>query len=311
MARSGSYDFTRTQTQIITRALRLCGVASTGETVEASELSDASEALEAMTKAWQSQGIHLWKEQEGTLFVEDGTASYSLGPTGTHATKSFTQTTLSVAAENTDTTITVTSATDITDTYNIGIVLDDDTIHWTTVDGAPAGTTVTLSDALDGDASSGNRVYVYESKLQRPLRILSLRRRDTSNIDTRLDLISRDEYFELTNKLDTGAPVQAYYDPQLDNGKLYLWPAPDTVDWQIRFTFLESFQDWDSTANEGDFPQEWIEALTYNLAVRLAPEYGLPSERFALLKSEAGEYLGNAMMFDNEPESFSMEPQFR
>lgn len=311
MARSGSYDFTRTRDQIIYGAMRLCGVKDAGQTVSADELSDASEALEMMVKAWQAQGLHLWKQKEATLFVQPGTRSYTLGPSGDNATQSYVETTLSADAVATDATISVTSDDGISDADYIGIVLDGGTIQWTTVSGAPVGDAVTLADALTGDASSGNKVYAYTSKIQRPLRVLSIRRENNSGTEIELELLSRNEYFELPNKSTRGTPTQAYYDPQLDGGTLYLWVTPDDVSAVFNFTYMESIQDFDEASNEADFPAEWLEALKYNLAVRLAPEYGIDFQSRSWLKAEAEQYLNAVTMWDNEPESFFFEPDYR
>lgn len=311
MARSGSYDYSRTRDQIIFGAMRLCGMKDAGQTPAAEDLADAAETLEMMVKAWQGQGLHLWKQKEATLFVQPGTRSYTLGPSGDNATQSYTETTLAADAVATDATISVTSATGISDTYYIGIVLDSGTIQWTTVSGAPSGTDVTIADALTGDASSGNAVYVYASKIQRPLRVLSIRRENSSGTEIELELVSRDEYFELPNKTTRGVPTQAYYDPQLDIGRLYFWVIPESVDYKFNITYLEPIQDFDEAANEPDFPAEWLEALKYGLAVRLAPEYGLDIPSRQWLKAEAEQYYNAVAMWDNEPESYFFEPDYR
>lgn len=311
MARSGSYNYSRTRDQIIYGAMRLVGTKDAGKTASSAEIDDAAEALELMVKAWQGQGLHLWKQKEATLFVQNGTRSYSLGPTGDNATASYAETTLSADAAAGAATITVTSATGISNADYLGIVLDDDTIQWTTVNGAPAGTTVTPTAVLTGAATSGNAVYAYTTKIQRPLRVLSVRREDSSGNEVEIALISRDQYFALPNKTTEGVPSQAYYDPQLDNGTFYLWVVPEDVDSVYNLTYLEPIQDFDSTSNDPDFPAEWLEALKYNLAVRLAPEAGLPKAERQWLKAEAEQYLAAVTSFDNEPGSFFFMPDYR
>ena len=80
--------------------------------------------------------------------------------------EAFKTTTLSAGASKGDLTIDVASISRISDFDTIGIVLDyyiltaGDQVHWTTVDGTPAGSTVTLKDALSGDAASANIVYI-------------------------------------------------------------------------------------------------------------------------------------------------------
>jgi len=80
--------------------------------------------------------------------------------------EAFKTTTLSAGASKGDLTIDVASATNISDGDTIGIVLDSymlnagDQIHWTFVNGDPSDSTVTLKEALSGDAASGNTVEI-------------------------------------------------------------------------------------------------------------------------------------------------------
>lgn len=303
MATSGSVDFNRTRNEIIEGALRLCGQTSPGETPGAAEVQDAAEALNMMVKAWQAQGIHLWAQQEATLFIEDGKYEYDLGSSGDHATDSFSETTLSAAAADTDGTVDLTDATIASDGDYIGIVLDNDTYHWTTVNGAPSGSTVTLTAAIDGAAASGNTVYVYTSKVDRPLKVIEARRRNSSDIDTPLRMYSRQEYFDLSNKTTKAKVTQFYYEPKLTNGKLYIWPAPNGVSDVLKFSYYRPLEDFDTTTDNPDFPQEWLEAMKYNLAVRLAPEYGIDIQQRQWLKIEASEYLADVLTWDAADES--------
>lgn len=70
-------------------------------------------------------------------------------------------TTLNGAVVEEASTVTLTSATGVSDGDQIAIFLDNDMIHVTTVDGAPSGAVVTLADALPDPAASGNAVKVY------------------------------------------------------------------------------------------------------------------------------------------------------
>ena len=69
-------------------------------------------------------------------------------------------TAIKVAASKDDLTIDVNSISGLADDDSIGITLDDGTLQWTTVNGTPAGDTVTLAEALPDDAAIGNVVYV-------------------------------------------------------------------------------------------------------------------------------------------------------
>lgn len=106
-----------------------------------------------------------------------------------------------------------------------------------------------------------------------PFEITQIRIRRNST-DLEMIEISREEYFALPNKDNTGYPTQWYYDRQRSGGTLYLWPAPDTVSSTLRFTYRRIVNDMDVTTDDLDLPQEWYDAVVYNLARKMMPEYG-------------------------------------
>ena len=291
MTTSGSVDYNNTGQELVTGAMRLLGVLASGESATASEMQDGLQSLNQMLKAWQADGFHLWKYEEGVVFLTVGKASYLVGPSGDQVTTdgNYTQTTLSSAAASGASSIEVASITGIANGDNIGVVLDDGSIDWTTVNGAPAGSTVTLTATLDSAAASGNIVYAHTNKIERPLKITDARRHDVSaGTDTPFaNMIAREEYFDLPNKASQSNPTQGYYDPQLTNGVLYIWPTSSTSSDVVKFTCQIPIEDVDSQTNTIDFPQEWMECLKWNLAVRLGPEYDTPLDRIQWLQGQA------------------------
>ena len=147
MPTSGSSDYNRTARQIIRGALRLLGITQSGEAPSAAEEQDALEAFEMMVKTLQAND-RLWTRSEATLFLTASTASYTLDGSTARAVSSFVETTSSADASDTDTTIDVSSISGIADGDVLGIVTSSTTIHWTTVNGAPAGSTITFDEAL-------------------------------------------------------------------------------------------------------------------------------------------------------------------
>lgn len=315
MAKSGSYDFSLNRDGIIRKAMTQLQLVKPNSNPPSDWVTDAAETLNVMIKVWQAEGIGLWLNKKFTLFLQYEQQSYDLGPTGDHATLSYNYTTLSSAAASAASTIVVSSATGITDTYAIGVELDSGTMQWTTVNGAPSSTTVTLTAALTGAAASGNTVYVYETIIQRPLEVWEPRTLESSSDDeTNINIVSREEYMAMTDKDNTGRPNMAYYDPQLTDGKLYVWPAPDTVDTVLVATAKYPIQDFDAAANDADFPVEWTEALVWNLAMRIAPAHmdDIMTDRIPLIEKYARESKENAMRFDSEHgTSIFFQPEIR
>ena len=129
--------------------------------------------------------------------------------------------------------------------------------------------------------------------------------------DRILNSISREEYFGLPDKTSQGQPVSYFYDPQLSTGKLHLWPSPDAIDYSLKITYSRSIEDFDTASDNPDFPQEWLEAITYNLAVRLAPMFGKDQKALQMIAPMAAQMLQDVKMWDNENGSLSVTPDRR
>lgn len=235
MARSGSYDFNVTRDELIKAAFRLIGVGHRGESVPADEINDASEALNIMLKAWQADGLQLWKREEASITLSAGTSTYTLGPTGS----------------------------------------------------------ITM---------------------QRPLRVLECVRRDSSGIDVPLNKLSKNEYWGLSNKSSTGTPVSYHYDPQLDNGDFTVWQTPDAAtaaEYTIEIVYHLPFEDMDAPTNNFDCPVEWLEAIKFGLALRLAPEYGIDLPAQYRLQKQFDEIYDKALTWDMENTSIYFQPDYQ
>lgn len=283
MASSLSYDYNLTGTTIITEAMELIGVLGSADTIDSNDQASCLRTLNLMVKAWQAEGIGLWKNVEGNLFLTYEEYSYDIGPSGDHCASTAYKTEIATAADSGDSTISVDSDDNITDGDVIGIELDDGTIQWNTVNGTPSGDDVDLDDVLTDDVAVDNHVYNYTDLIQRPVEIIEARVVQASGTERPLKIVSRDEYMRLTNKDSLGTALQVYYDPLLTNGKMWVWQACDDVQEYIKFTCRIPVEDFDAAANDPDFPQEWLLALTWNLAVLIAPKFGkVLSDKFEL-----------------------------
>jgi hypothetical protein len=312
---SGTSTFNYTRDQIIRRALRQIGAFASGETPDAQTVTDCSDTLNMVVKEWDAIGIHLWTESEATLFCQPGQIQYAFGTGSTdHATQTnppnYAQTALTTAAIAGASSISVASIADITSGDTIGVVLNAGSIYWTTVNGAPSGSTVTLAGTMPSAAQAANNVYDYTTQILRPLRIPSARRYSVNGaIETPMIRMSRLDYRDLPNKTNTDVPMQYFYDPQLVQGQFYLWPAPVDATNFVKFTWYRQIQDFNTPSNTPDLPQEWLNALTWSLAEQMAPEYDVPPPRFAMIQTMAAKSMDLVMGFDREPESVYMGVQ--
>lgn len=299
MATSGSKDYSVTRADIIGAALRKIGEFDQGEAISGAATSSASLALNLMVKEWVARGIDIWLRDEITLFLQPNTLTYALGTT--NATASYVETTLSAAEASGQTVISVTSSTGMTAADIVGIKMDDDTIHWTTIVSVDSATQITITTATDAAAASGNRVYAYTTTAGRPQKIVSVYRRDKNDIDTPVSLVGETEYRSLSSKDSTGAPVLAWYQPTLTTGTLYVWPVDggaDTDKLVMSAQYLPD--DFDAASNNPQFPIEWANTIIWNLAAEIAPEYGIPEREQRLLISRAEAKLNELLSYDSE-----------
>jgi len=315
MTTSGVYTFNRTRNEIIHQAGRKVGAWAAGETVGAQAITDFAETLNIMVKHWQGQGIHIWRTTEAVLFLQLDQVRYSLGSASTdHATESFVETSISADEALGQTVISLTSTSGMTANDAIGIQLDDGTLQWTTISVVGAST-VTVNAALTDSASAGNLVVTYTTALVRPLKVLSARRFNfNSDIDTPMFEMDRIEYQELPNKTATGNVNGYYYDRRGGAntlGLLYVWPQPSSIDECVKMTIARPIQDFNAAGDNADVPTEWLQALIWNLAEQMAPEFDVPPNKFSMIQVMATKYLAEVTWSEEENTSLTFEPARR
>lgn len=318
MATSGSTNFTQNRTGVIEDALQLLNVYGRGKTVSAEDMAFANRMLNKMIKAWQGKGIHLWTMDEGILFPTTYVGDYALGASGVKAAKlsDTVMTKLNGAHTASDTTITVDSTTGMLAADTIGIVVSDNTVHWTTIVSVDSSTTLTLTAGLSAAANDNANIYTYTTALVQPLKIHNCRRVygiDESGLsgiasETQMRPMSQDEFDMIAMKGTVGAPNAYTYTPALSSLNLRIWPMPDIADYYIKFRYSRKIEDMDATTDNFDFPDEWLECLTYQLALRIAPPFGKADLIQSLLAPMASQMLEDMLAYDNEVASINFSP---
>lgn len=135
----------------------------------------------------------------------------------------------------------------------------------------------------------------------RPFRVVSARYR-SSGIDIPMIELTQNEYDELPLKSSTGTPTNYFFDPQRDEGRLYIWPVLATASGQtISYRYQRRFEDIDDPTNDLDIPQEYLEVLGYNLASRLVDDFGQSG-------GVAERIIGRASFLFNEAANEDREP---
>jgi len=308
MAISSSVDFTVSTFDIVREAYELLGAISMGQDPDPAQVKSALRTLNMMTKTWQADGLNLFAVQEAYLFLQKTQQKYTLsGSTTDHFTTSFTETTTSAAAVATATQVVLTSATGIAVGDYIGVKEDTgEDVFWTTVSGIGSSPTIDIDDALTEGVDSGATVYYYTSKANRPMKVLEaylVQNSSTTPTDIPCEVVARKGYSELSQKSSSGLVNQVYFDPQVSSSSLHVWPVTDNERNYLRLFLQRTLSDFDCLQNTPDYPQEWYMALSYGLAVLLAPKIGTPDRVFNKVAAIAGELYKNASNWDQESET--------
>ena len=279
MATSGVTTFTLTETDVIQDSLESIGAYAAGETIDSADYAMARRKLNMIVKQWMgttdyAPGLKLWSRKRGYLFLQTGQSVYTLGPTGSHATSSYISTTISAAEASGQTVISLTSITGMADNDYIGIELDSGALHWTQINGTPSAGTATIDVALTGDVAAGNKVYVYTTKVRKPQEVITAVLRDNNGQDTPFDpFMSVEEYEAIADKGADGDPSAWYFEDGISNATVYLDREPDDITKVIRFVFLSPIEDFTTTTDTVDYPQQWYRPLCAQLMLDCAPAF--------------------------------------
>ncbi len=83
---------------------------------------------------------------------------------------------------------------------------------------------------------------------------------------------SYEDYARITLKKLSTFPWAIFYDPSVPNGTLYPWPIP-TSQYQMHVLTKQVLQRFASLDDDVTLPDEYYEALIYNLCIRLNTSY--------------------------------------
>ncbi len=313
MAISQNPTLKSTKYDIIKAAFAKLNLYAASESISAEDFEYASDELNRMIDSWMADGYHLWLKQTGYLFVQKNQNLYSISSTSTdHATLNYFTTALKNDVSQGSNFIVVTDPSNIAVNDYIGVILNDNSMFWSTVDtiaadqiNFPAGV------GISGDSRAGNNVRNYTKKIDNPLNIYSAVRNDDGVTDIPLNYLSYEEYFEQPNKNITGIPNSYNYDRQLNEAVIKLWPVPDNANSIIKFILSRNIYKFDDNSDDADFPSKWHRAIVWNLAVELAPAFGKNKDvGYTNLVQLANLYLNQAESFDNELGSLYIKPNF-
>lgn len=289
MATSGSTDWNKTRDEICKRALRLIGKLDPNVTPPAHDINTTAEALNGLLKSWNNTiiGFQLFTQKHATLFLNRTKTDYVLGPTGDYCTASYTEVALQSAANAGALKIVLPVGSATINQY-AGVFTASGDIQWgsLTATQSPSGT-VQLSASLTSSATVSNPVFLFTSKIEKPVDIITAYLRDQNGDDTTMAEYERHRWADLYDKDRSGEPSGWMFEPSLLTGKLYLNYKPDDALEKVRLVYRRVFEDFDSMNDNPDVPPEVIRALEWNLASEIGPEYGIPADRQQMIDAKA------------------------
>lgn len=131
---------------------------------------------------------------------------------------------------------------------------------------------------------------------------------DMSNVDTKVDLISRGRYMEITDKTVQGQPTLMMVE-KTDRVRFTLYPVPDSTVASISYVRTLLMADMDSAANTTGLPSKYLKALIIETAIELCPHFGF-LDKMAVLREELKLAIFEATNDDTERGNFRLRPRY-
>lgn len=288
MATSGSYNYSVTALNIITSAAEDIGVIANGQSLDSDDLATMLRTLNLLVKQWQGTsdkfpGLKVWTRKRVELFFTLNDQHYHVGPASAddRAAVEPDVTTLTAAKADSATSVTVASTSGMTAADQIGFVLADGSLGWTTITSVDSSTGLTLPANTVGAANSGAVVYTYTNKAQRFVDLEAVTLRDWSDPTQPIDMpiavyTDVQQYESLAQKLAPGDPTAILVEPQRIYTAISLNFAAANVYKTLHMTVIYPSEDYDDSTGADDiaYPQEYFAALEWELAFRCAPKFG-------------------------------------
>lgn len=300
---SNSVNYSIDRDTLIRAAFETVGIGVDGEDLQPEEITTAARRLNTLIKHWAVHGFKLWKRERQSITLVASQASYTIGQ------KAAGTTTATTANKLED------SGGHFVNDVSVGDTALNTTDSTSTTVTAVDSTTV-LSLAADIFTSGENyEITTADVSMPRPDRIIECDRVDSSNNTISISPLSLQEYENLPNKVTTGTPIQYFYDPLINNGKIYFWQTPSTqaaADYTIDLVAMTQVHDMDTSTDLFDFPQEWYEPLILSLGYELGRIYGgLRLGEMQIMKADAKEALNDAIDFQHDGQSVFFQPDLQ
>lgn len=109
----------------------------------------------------------------------------------------------------------------------------------------------------------------------RPIKITKAYARDTNGNDYPINIISYQEYADISSKsISTSLPLSLYYDDEFPLGKITLWPTPSAATYDLVLWSLKPITSFTSLSDSVSLPPAYEEYIETNLAARCCVAFG-------------------------------------
>lgn len=122
---------------------------------------------------------------------------------------------------------------------------------------------------------------------------------------------NRAQWYQLPNRSATGTPTVFYNTQGLAQDAIYVWPVP-TADSTLHLDYYRAPEAVTGAAQTLDVPQDWLEAVIYGLAARIAGMFGATRtdpQTVADVTAKAAMLYQHLLDMDR-PESYFFEPGY-
>ena len=287
MATSGTVSTTQfTTRQVIDHAFRRCRLGAQQITSEMIDV--ANDQLYLILSNLANRGVQLWCIEKliMPLYEGNGAVTLPLGTVDVLTTnlRTLQEVTGTETTSSTTVTMVVSGGTTLT---TVGILWSAAAVPfvveqsvtgstWTSVPTEESTTAPTQTAGqwlwVDFNATTTNNYF----RVRATSGTLSATDVYFGNTPTEIPIarLNRDDYTALPNKFFLGRPLQFWFDRQLNQPIMHLWPVPNAaattqqiVLWRHRY-----IQDVGTMVQELDVPQRWFDAIVAMLASKLAEE---------------------------------------
>jgi len=297
---SVSTNYSIDRDTLIRMACEKIGAATEGEDLDSGMVKVVARWLNLQLKNYTTLGFKMWKRERKNITLIASQNSYTIGQ------KARGTTTATTASKLVDS-----SANFVKDAAAGDTVLNTTDSTSTTISAIDSTTTLSVA----ADIFTTGETYEITSadvSLNRPDRILECDRKDTSGNTTSVNPLSLEEYDNLPNTTQLGTPISYFYDPLINNGRLYLWQTPGTseaTNFTINIIAATQVHDMDNSTDLFDFPQEWLLPIVLNLAFEISDVYGdISIGKRGQLEKRANRLLDNVADYDQDTTSVFFQP---